>query len=156
MKSRGWINPSQMNPCVSADRQDIHCFCFFCNLRVSLQIRSSVGDGEPGAPQRTSNFSRMSAQGGSHVACCSRTQSFGRLAQKHSTDIRDETSSLDFPPKNNIKNIYLGRACRDGAQSVIEGPKNQRPKNSIGSIFAAAAQSGHFSRRLFSASARRK
>lgn len=73
-------------------------FCFFCNLRVSLQIHSTVGDGEPGAPLHTSNFSRMSAQGGSNVAG-SRTQSFGRLAQKHSTDIRDETSSLDFTPK---------------------------------------------------------
>lgn len=72
-------------------------FVFFCYLRVSLQIHSTVGDGEPGAPLHTSNFSRLSAQGGSHVAGCSRTQSFGRLAQKHSTDIRDETSSLHFP-----------------------------------------------------------
>lgn len=152
-----------MNPCVSADRQDIHCFCFFFfffgNLRVSLQIHSTVGDGEPGAPLHTSNFSRMSAQGGSHVAGCSRTQSFGRLAQKHSTDIRDETSSLDFPSEKNntnIKKIYLGRAYRDGAQSVTAGPKNQRPENNIGSIFAAPAQSEHFSRRVFSASARKK
>lgn len=120
-----------------------------------MQIHSTVGDGEPGAPLHTSNFSRLSAQGGSHVAGCSRTQSFGRLAQKHSTDIRDETSSLHFPLQKNNTNIKKNRSGTR-LQSVTAGPKNQRPEKSLGSIFAAPARSEHFSRRVLSASARKK
>lgn len=127
---------------------------FFCNLRVFLQIHSTVGDGEPGAPLHPSNFSRMSSRWGktygSHLD--------GRLRNSQQTSaMRSVVSTFPKKKKTTIKKKKIWDALAEtGAQSVMAGPKIQRPENSTGSMFAAPAQSEHFYRRVFSASARRK